>query len=104
MLSVFTHFHCVNPSEACLLGSPIGALRQFLHSYDALCLLRNALALPKILLLPPILSDLDQIQRSPLEAICNVSLNDVSCLKLPSLLMQGAWVSGVLSCWLHLFS
>ena len=54
-----------------------------------LCLLRNAFALPKILYIlrtapcfsSPILSDLDHniiIQRSVLEAICNVSLKDVS--------------------------
>ena len=106
MLSVSPHFQCVDPSEACLLGSPIGGSGsieavlsskkkslellgerlKLLHSHDALCLLRNALALPKILYAlgtapcfsSPILSDLDQIQRSLLEAVCNVSLNDVS--------------------------
>ena len=106
ILSVSPHLQCVDPSEACLLGSPIGGSGsieavlsskkkslellgerlKLLHSHDALCLLRNALALPKILYVlrtapcfsSPILSDLDQIQRSLLEAICNVSLNDVS--------------------------
>ena len=59
---------------------------KLLHSHDALCLLRNALALPKILyvlrtapcITSSILSDLDCLQRSLLEDICNVSLNDAS--------------------------
>lgn len=59
----------MEPTEACLLGSPLGGSKsiddvlssrkatlellgerlKLLHSHDALCLLRNALALPEIL-------------------------------------------------------
>ena len=102
ILSISPEFTCVNPSEACLLGSPIGDLQSInkvlnskhstlilmgerltlLHSQDALCLLRNAFSLPKILyilrtapcFLSTILKDLDNLQRSLLEDICNVEL------------------------------
>ena len=106
MHGVSPDLQCVDPSEACLLGSPIGGQEsidvvlkskekplkllgerlKLLHSHDALCLLRNALALPKILyvlctapcFLSTILSNLDNLQRSLLEAVCNVSLSDRS--------------------------
>ena len=93
-------------ADACLLGSPIGGLQsitkvlsskkqslelmgerlKLLHSHDALCLLKNALALPKILYVLrsapcvscSILAELDRLQRSLLEAICNVTLSDVA--------------------------
>ena len=106
MLSFSPHLQCVNPSEAYLLGSPIGSLEgieavlnskkrslellgerlKLLHAHDALCLLRNAIALPKILYIlrtapcfsSSVLLDLDCLQRSLLEAICNVSLSDKS--------------------------
>ena len=107
ILEVSPQLQYINPSDACLLGAPIGGPQsiiaaltakkktlerlgerlKLLHSHDALCLLRNALSLPKILyvlraspcfLASSLLSDLDDIQRSLLEAICNVSLNDVA--------------------------
>ena len=106
ILEVSPQLQYINPSDACLLGAPIGGPQsiisvltakktlerlgerlKLLHSHDALRLLRNALSLPKILyvlhaslcfLASSLLSDLDDIQRSLLEAICNVSLKDVA--------------------------
>ena len=107
ILEVSPHLQYVNPSDACLLGAPIGGEQsiiavltskkkslellgerlKLLHSHDALCLLRNAFSLPKILyvlrtspcfLANSLLCDLDAIQRSLLEAICNVSLNEAA--------------------------
>ena len=104
MLSVSPDFHHVDPAKACLLGSPIGDRESIdevlevkrstlellgerlslLHSQDALCLLRNAFSLPKVLYVlrtapcfqSPILLDLDQLQRSLLECICNIQLSN----------------------------
>ena len=98
------HFRWVEPSEARLLGSPIGdstsidsvlhskhdALKNMgerlslLHSQDALLLLRNVFSLPKVLYVlctapcfkSSILLDLDHLQRKLLESICNVQLDD----------------------------
>ena len=91
-------------TDPCLLGSPIGGPQssnqvlstkkaslerlgerpRLLHSHDGLCLLKNALALPKVLYVlrtapcfdSPILPELDSLQKSLLEDICNVHLSD----------------------------
>ena len=86
--SVLPGFRWVEPSEACLLGSPIGDLNpkvlhskhailktmgerlSLLHSHDVLLLLRNAFSLPKVLYIlhtapcfnSNILLDLDNLQ------------------------------------------
>ena len=106
ILSVSPHLQCTDQADACLLGSPIGGPQsitkvlsskkqslelmgerlKLLHSHDALCLLKNALALPKILYVLrsapcfscSILAELDRLQRSLLEAICNVTLSYVA--------------------------
>ena len=106
ILSVSPHLQCTNQVDACLLGSPTGGPQsitkvlsskkqslelmgewlKLLHSHDTLCLLKNALALPKILYVfrsapcfsCSILAELDMLQRSLLEAICNVTLSDVA--------------------------
>ena len=106
ILSVSPHLQSIDPADACLLGSPIGGPQsvtnvlstkkqslellgerlKLLHAHDALCLLKNALALPKILYVlrtapcfgSPILADLDRLQRSLLEDICNVTLSEAS--------------------------
>lgn len=98
------HFCWVEPSNACLLGSPIGDLPSIdsvlqskyvslktmgerlslLHSQEALLLLRNAFSLPKALYVlrtapcfeSAILNNLDCLQRKLLESICNVQLDD----------------------------
>ena len=97
----------IEPDNASLLGSPIGGLSSIdsileakigslqameknlrdLQAHDALCLLRHAFSLPKILYVlrtaPCFRSDLlqsfDSIQISMLESICNVQLDMSSC-------------------------
>ena len=99
----------VNSDNACLLGSPIGGMASInsilqtkiqslevfkrnlttLHSHDALCLLRHAFSLPKVLYVlrtapcfcSSLLSDFDVIQRSLLESICNIQLSERSWLQ-----------------------
>ena len=107
--SISPDFRCVAPSEACLLGSPIGdfasvnrtlqakfdALKtigerlSFLHSQDALLLLRNVFSLPKVLYVlrtapcfeSPLLQEMNNLQRDLLQTICNVELNDVAWIQ-----------------------
>ena len=102
--SISPMFQITDPADACLLGSPIGGPQsinqvlytkkaslerlgerlRLLHSHDDLCLLKNALALPKVLYVlrtapcfdSPILPELDSLQKSLLEDICNVHLSD----------------------------
>jgi hypothetical protein len=109
MLSFFPNLHPTDPSKATLLGSPIGGseaidivweskisqLRSMgdtlgsLQAHDALCLLRNALALPKVLYIlrtapsyiSPLLATFDSIQRKLLESICNINLSDQGWLQ-----------------------
>ena len=127
MLSFFPNLHPTDPSKATLLGSPIGGseaidivweskisqLRSMgdmlgsLQAHDALCLLRNALALPKVLYIlrtapsyiSPLLATFDSIQRKLLESICNINLSDQGWLQasLPS--TPVVWASEALSCW-----
>ena len=121
ILEVSPQLQYINPSDACLLGTPIGGPQsiiavltakkktlerigerlKLLHSHDALCLLRNASSLPKIIYIlcaspcffaSSLLSDLDDIQRSLLKAICNVSLIDVACMA--SGITQALWSQG----------
>ena len=131
ILEVSPHLQYVDPSDACLLGAPIGGERsiiavltskkkslellgerlKLLHSHDALCLLRNAFLLPKILyvlrtspcfLANSLLSDLDTIQRSLLEAICNASLSEVAWCQASLPIHSGGSVSEGLPCLLLL--
>jgi hypothetical protein len=110
ILSSFPTVKCVNPSEATLLGSPIGSSAacvdaaiqakiddlkvmgrrlELLHTHDALCLLRHVFSMPKVLYLlrtapcfsSPLLSTFDGLQRTLLETICNVHLNDEAWLQ-----------------------
>ena len=102
--SISPMFQITDPADACLLGSPIGGPQsinqvlstkkaslerlgerlRLLHSHDGLCLLKNALALPKVLYVlrtapcfdSPILPELDSLQKSLLEDICTVHLSD----------------------------
>ena len=106
MLSDFPSLCCTDPDEAVVLGSPIGSTQSIdtvlqakidnlrlmgdrlsdLETHDALCLLRHAFSLPKLLYVlrsaPCFQSDLlsvfDAVLRSLLEVICNVKLDD-SC-------------------------
>jgi hypothetical protein len=99
----------VKPSNATLLGSPIGDVPsintilqskidqlqllgsrlQHLHSHDALCILRNAFSLPKILYIlrttpcfqSNLLSTFNVVLRSLLEEICNIHLDDTAWLQ-----------------------
>ena len=94
----------VQREHASLLGSPIGTLEgiqdtirakkknlevlgvrlRCLHAHDALCLLRHAFAIPKLLyvirtspcFLSPELQEFDSLVRSLLSAILNICLND----------------------------
>ena len=104
LLAVSPDFQIVPPANASLLGSPIGDIQaidsvlstkmealkcmgqrlSLLHSHDALCLLRNAFTLPKLLYVlrtspcfqSSLLLALDNLQRALLESICNVHLSD----------------------------
>ena len=104
ILSLSPNFTVVDPAKVTLLGSPIGGEEslhviweskveqletlgsrlKLLQAYDALCLLQNALAIPKvmhILRTAPIVSghqlildSFDCVLRSLLESICNIHL------------------------------
>ena len=104
MLSCYPSLRPTEPTHATLLGSPIGGMESItdvweskieqlkilgsrleqLQAHDALCLLRNAFALPKVLyvlrtapsFLSPLLDTFDDVQKSLLEAICNIHLSD----------------------------
>ena len=109
MLSFSSSFHTTDPSNATLLGSPIGAKESLnivweskldqlktlgsrldqLQAHDALCLLRNALSVPKVLYIlrtapsfqSSVLSAFDGILRSLLESICNIHLTEESWIQ-----------------------
>ena len=102
--SMLSQFCVTDRDHATLLGSPIGTASgiqdtilkrtkslqtlgcrlQLLHAHDAFCLLRNALAIPKVLyvlrtspcFLVPVLHDFDSLLRSLLGTILNVKLSD----------------------------
>ena len=104
MLSMSPNLHPTDPSLATLLGSPIGGLEalneaweskishlrnlgdmlKLLQAHDAICLLRNALSMPKVLyvlrtapsFLSPLLASFDSVQKSLLESICNIQLSE----------------------------
>ena len=130
ILAVSPHLQCIEPADACLLGSPIGGSQsttkvlsskkqalelmgerlKLLHSHDALCLLKNALALPKILYIlhtapcfgSPILANLDRVQKSLLEKSAMLPYAKCSGLRPPCLSGQVASALGSLPCWLPL--
>ena len=109
MLSLSGSFRIVEPAEATLLGSPIGGdesldlvwrskLNQLetlgsrleqLQAHDAICLLKNALAIPKVLYVlrtsPSFTSSLlgafDGVLRALLESICNIRLSDLGWIQ-----------------------
>ena len=109
MLSLSGSFRIVEPAVATLLGSPIGGnesldlvwrlkLNQLetlgshleqLQAHDAICLLKNALAIPKILYVlrtsPSFIlslpSTFDGVLRALLESICNIHLTDLSWIQ-----------------------
>jgi hypothetical protein len=109
MISAFPSLTVVSSHNAMLLGSPIGGdvsvnsaieskihslqtlgdRLKLLHAHDALTLLRNAFTMPKILYIlrtapcfrSTLLEDFDSIQRSLLEGICNIQLNDDSWMQ-----------------------
>ena len=104
MLCAVSGLSVTDRDHATLLGSPIGTASviqdtilkrtkslqtlesrlQLLHAHDAFCLLRNALAIPKVLyvlctspcFLVPALHDFDSLLRSLLGTILNVKLSD----------------------------
>ena len=110
--SILSHFPSLRdtpPERATLLGSPIGGIEaieiilqqkmtnleklgerlKVLQAHDALCLLRNAFSLPKLLYTlrtapcyqSILLSSFDCLQRSLLESICNIHLTDSAWLQ-----------------------
>ena len=109
ILSVTPSIQVIDPSDATLLGSPIGSTAsidavlqskinhlkflgtrlKLLHTHDALCLLRNAFILPKVLYIlrtsPCFKSDLlsvfHDVQRSLFEDICSIHLDDPGWLQ-----------------------
>ena len=109
MLSLSGSFRIVEPAVATLLGSPIGGnesldlvwrlkLNQLetlgsrleqLQAHDAICLLKNALAIPKILyvlrtspsFISSLLSTFNRVLRALLESICNIRLTDLSWIQ-----------------------
>ena len=104
--STFPELLSTSPADAVLLGSPIGCIRSIesvldskikylhslgdrlglLHAHDALCLMQHALTLPKLLYVlrtapcfsSGLLESFDTVQRSLLESVCNISLDDDS--------------------------
>ena len=121
----------VSPTQASLLGSPIGdddcvsaaiqekvqALERLgerlkrLTAHDALLLLRNCFALPKLMYIlrtalcfrSPALQSYDDCLREILSHVTNNHLeSDGSAWEQATLLLVwGVWVSGVLSMWHH---
>ncbi len=109
MLSSSPSLHTVDPAKATLLGAPIGGDRSLnivweskveqlqplgnrltqLHALDALCLLQNALAIPKVLYIlctapsfrSTVLSSFDCVLRTLLETICNTHLSNQSWIQ-----------------------
>ena len=102
-LTAFPSLSRVSPTDATLLGSPIGelqsinaliatkiqTLQSLARTHDALCLLRHAFTMPKILYIlrtapcyqSHLLEKFDSIQRSLLETICNIHLTDTFWLQ-----------------------
>ena len=106
MLSSSPSLRVVDPAKATLLGAPIdgdismiivweskmeqlqalGNRLKQLQAHDALCLLQNALAIPKVLYFlrtapsfrSTVLTSFDGVLRTLLETICNIHLNDQS--------------------------
>ena len=68
------------------MGPPLGNRLKQLQAHDALCLLQNALAIPKVLYFlrtapsfrSTVLTSFDGVLRTLLETICNIHLNDQS--------------------------
>jgi hypothetical protein len=110
LVSAYPSLACTSSSDVILLGSPIGSSAQcmdavlqtkidnlrtlggrleLLHAHDALCLLRHAFSVPKVLHVlrtapcfgSSLLSVFDNVQRSFLEMICNVRLSDQAWLQ-----------------------
>lgn len=109
MLSSSPNLHPTDPSQATLLGSPIGGLEAInnvwelkisqlrsmgdtlgtLQAHDALCLLHDALAMPKVLYILrtapsfvfPLLATFDAVQKTLLESICNIQLSEQGWLQ-----------------------
>ena len=109
ILSLFPSLTDTPPEVATLLGSPIGGIESIdgvirdkvhdlrtlgerlilLQAHDALCLLKNAFSLPKLLYTirsapcfqSDLLDDFDNLQRSLLESICNINLVDSAWLQ-----------------------
>ena len=109
IMSGFPSFLSVNPTDATILGAPIGGFPsidlireskikhlqslgerlKILHAHDALCLLQHALVLPKVLYVlrtapcfqSELLKTFDSAQRSILESICNITLNNTFWLQ-----------------------
>ena len=109
MLALSPSLRITDPNSASLLGTPIGGIQAIndvlsskienlrilgdrlsvLQAHDALCLLRNAFSLPKLLYVlrtapcfsSHLLSNFDDLQRSLLECICNIHLSDSSWLQ-----------------------
>ena len=128
MLSMSPNLHPTDPSLATLLGSPIGGLEalneaweskishlrnlgdmlKLLQAHDAICLLRNALSMPKVLYVlriqPPVVSllysHLLTLSRSLYWSLFVIfSYLSMGGFKLPSPSTQGAWELEVLFCW-----
>ena len=105
-VTLFPSIREISGHEATLLGSPIGSIEsinfilakkisnlrtlgerlKLLNTHDALCLLRNAFSLPKLMYTlrtspcfqSTLLTTFDELQRSLLESICNIKLSDLS--------------------------
>ena len=106
ILSSFPLLKVIDPEDAILLGSPIGsreagdnAIKKKINNlkllkerikevqaHDALCLLRSAFTLPRLLFLirtapcfqSHLLAQCDLLQRHILESLCNISPDDTS--------------------------
>ena len=119
--------HHTDPKHAILLGSLIGGIEAIdsaiaskildlermgkrlllLEAHDALCLLRSAFAIPKLLhilrtapcFLSSSLLPFDEIQRSLLEGICNIKLSNDSWKQSSLPINSGGLVLGALLCW-----
>jgi hypothetical protein len=104
ILSLSPNFTVVDPAKVTLLGSPIGGEEslhvvweskieqletlgsrlKLLQAHDALCLLQNALAIPKVMHIlrtapsfrSRVLDSFDCVLRSLLESICNIHLSE----------------------------
>ena len=74
---------CSHPGSFSHLRN-LGDMLKLLQAHDAICLLRNALSMPKVLyvlrtapsFLSPLLSSFDSVQKSLLQSICNIQLSE----------------------------